>query len=130
LILHFLLSFPTWLFSPTLLCSNSIDCLPRTVSQFGSVDLPGILQLGLLLQLGTGYSPANFGFLLFQFVFIFSQYSNSFHSANILLSSNFKIIFLIFFFLLLFIYFSFFLLFLFVFILFSYFSIFLFLVLI
>jgi hypothetical protein len=75
----------------------------------------------LLVQLGTESSLQPTLAFISQFVFIFSQYSNSFHSAIILLSSNFKIIFLIFFFLLLFISFSFFLLFLFVFILLSYF---------
>jgi hypothetical protein len=103
-------------FSPTRLTVFS-----GTVFRIGSVDPLGILQLGILLQLGL-YSPANLGFSFSNLFLLTSQYSNSFHSAIILLSSNFIIIFLIFFFLLLlFISFSFFLLFLFVFIFLSYF---------
>ena len=66
LILHFLLSLPTWLFSPTMFWFNSNDCFPHIVSQFGSVDPPWILQLSLLLQFGTKSSlqPMFSGFLL------------------------------------------------------------------
>jgi hypothetical protein len=119
LTLHFLLSFPTWLFSPTRLTVFS-----GTVFRIGS---PGFFNSEFsklaIYRSNWVQNPlsSQHWLLLFQFVFIFSQYYNSFHSAIILLSSNFIIIFLIFFFLLLFLSFSFFLLFLFVFILLSYF---------
>jgi hypothetical protein len=115
LTLHFLLSCPTWLFFLFGLLSSLVQS-----SELANLDSPTVKS-------PTWYIlPSQQWLLLFQYVSIFSQYSNSFHSAIILLSINFIIIFLIFFFLLFF-YFCFLFV---VFILFSYFSIFIFIFLI
>jgi hypothetical protein len=97
LILHFSSQLSNLAFSPT-----QLTVFSGTIFRIGSSGFSNSEFSTCLFTVPTWYMllSSQQWLLLFQFVFIFSQYSNSFHSAILLLSINFIIIFLIFFFLL------------------------------